>query len=83
MKPHTIWFLACLATQIAMGEPSLAEMNAFGNKMGMKLLVIGSGGRELALVCKLAQRTSCLSNLHQPPPDKPKDSSRKNTRDQS
>jgi len=49
----------------------------------MKFLVIGSGGRELALVCKLAQRFSCLSNLHQPPPDKPKESPRKITRDQS
>lgn len=32
MKPHNILFLACLAPQIALGEPSLAEKNAFGKK---------------------------------------------------
>ena len=31
MKPHIILFLACLATQIALGEPSLAEKNAAEN----------------------------------------------------
>jgi hypothetical protein len=76
MKPNLILLLACLATHIAMGEPSLAEKNALGNKKSMKLLVIGSGGRELAVVCKLAQRSSCLANFHQSPPSKPEESSR-------
>ncbi len=71
MKQNLIVLLACLATQIAMGKPSLAEKNALGNKKSMKILDTGSGGRELALVCKLAQRTSCLANLLQSPPGKP------------